>query len=205
MSSQRVKIAGIILAAGLSRRMGRVKSLLPLGRGVLLDWVIENAHQSALASVIVVLGHDAEKIRQRVRFLDSEIIFNPDYQLGQSASLRAGLAAVSDDIDGAMFLLGDQPLVGEKVIDTLIRAFEARPSSLVIPTYRGNRGNPVLVHRSIFRKIESLTGDSGARVLFDSLKDQILEVDVQDPRIHLDVDTIVDYRELKTLVKVPSF
>lgn len=176
--------------------MGTVKSLLPFGEALLLDRVIENAHQSGLASLIVVLGHEADKIRERINFKESQVIFNPDYSMGQSSSLRAGLDVVPDDADGAMFLLGDQPFVGTKIIDGLIRAFEEQPANLIIPTCRGKRGNPVVAHRSIFPMIKGITGDTGARVLFPSLKGQMREVEVSDPGIHLDIDTIEDYRKL---------
>jgi len=191
-----LKIAGIILAAGLSRRMGTVKSLLPFGESLLLDRVVENAHQSELAGLIVVLGHGAEGILKKIDFKDSRVIINPDYRRGHSSSLQAGLDAVPADTDGALFLLGDQPFVGAKTIDKLIRAFQNQPSSLIIPTCQGKRGNPVLVHRCIFKMIQGLTGDTGPRVLFSKLKEEIQEVEVFDPGIHLDVDTIEDYRKL---------
>jgi len=196
MSIPPLKITGIILAAGLSRRMGTVKSLLPFGDTLLLDRVIENAYQSELANLVVVLGYEAEGIREKINFQESQIIINPDYKMGQSSSLRAGLGAVPDDSNGAMFLLGDQPFVGKKIINDLIRAFEERPSNLIIPTCLGKRGNPVLAHRAIFQIIQEITGDTGARVLFHSLKEQIREVEVSDPGIHLDVDTIEDYQQL---------
>ena len=196
MPSAELKIAGIILAAGLSRRMGTVKSLLPLGESLLLDRVVENARQSELESLIVVLGHDAENILKKIDFKDSRVIINPDYRMGHSSSLRAGLDAVSADTDGALFLLGDQPFVGSKTIDRLIRAFQKQPSSLIIPTCQGKRGNPVLAHRRVFKMIQGITGDTGPRVLFSKLKEEIQEVEVYDPGIHLDVDTVEDYRKL---------
>ena len=196
MPSAELKIAGIILAAGLSRRMGTVKSLLPLGEFLLLDRVVENARQSELESLIVVLGHDAENILKKIDFKDSRVIINPDYRMGHSSSLRAGLDAVSADTDGALFLLGDQPFVGSKTIDRLIRAFQKQPSSLIIPTCQGKRGNPVLAHRRVFKMIQGITGDTGPRVLFSKLKEEIQEVEVYDPGIHLDVDTVEDYRKL---------
>lgn len=196
MPSAELKIAGIILAAGLSRRMGTVKSLLPFGESLLLDRVVENARQSELESLIVVLGHDAENILKKIDFKDSRVIINSDYRMGHSSSLRAGLDAVSADIDGALFLLGDQPFVGSKTIDRLIRAFQKQPSSLIIPTCQGKRGNPVLAHRRVFKMIQGITGDTGPRVLFSKLKEEIQEVEVFDPGIHLDVDTVEDYRRL---------
>jgi molybdenum cofactor cytidylyltransferase len=200
MPSAELKIAGIILAAGLSRRMGTVKSLLPLGESLLLDRVVENAHQSELESLIVVLGHDAENILKKIDFKDSRVIINPDYRMGHSSSLRAGLDAVSADTDGALFLLGDQPFVGSKTIDMLIRAFRKQPSSLIIPTCQGKRGNPVLAHRRIFKMIQGITGDTGPRVFFSKLKEEIQEVDVFDPGIYLDIDTVEDYRRLTGLL-----
>lgn len=196
MPSTELKITGIILAAGSSRRMGTVKSLLPWGKSFLLDRVIENAHQSELANLIVVLGFEAESILERINFRDSRVIINPDYSMGQSSSLRVGLGGVPADSDGAMFLLGDQPFIGPRIIDSLIRAFRKQPANLIIPTFQGKRGNPVLTPRSIFELVQEITGDTGARVLFSSLKEQILEVEVFDPGIHLDVDTIEDYRRL---------
>ena len=196
MPSTELKITGIILAAGSSRRMGTVKSLLPWGKSFLLDRVIENAHQSELSSLIVVLGHEAESIREKINFRDSRVIVNPDYSMGQSSSLQVGLGGVPTEADGAMFLLGDQPFVGPKIIDSLIRAFRKQPSNLIIPTFQGKRGNPVVAPRSIFELVRRITGDTGARVLFRSLKEQILEVEVFDSAVHLDVDTPEDYRRL---------
>ncbi len=176
--------------------MGTAKPLLPWGNSFLLDRVIENAHQSELANLIVVLGFEAESILEKITFRDSRVIINPDYSMGQSSSLRAGLGGVPADSDGAMFLLGDQPFVGPKIIDNLIRIFRKQPSKFIIPVFQGKRGNPVVAPRSIFELVRRITGDTGARVLFRSLKEQILEVEVFDPGIHLDVDTIEDYRKL---------
>lgn len=196
MLSAGLKITGIILAAGLSKRMGMVKPLLPWGESFLLDRVIENAYQSELTNLVVVLGHQAESILKKINFKDSKVIVNPDYSMGQSSSLRVGLSVVPTDTDGAMFLLGDQPFVGAKIINCLILAFQKQPSSLIIPTYQGKKGNPVLVHHSIFNMVKKISGDTGARVLFSKLKEQIREVEVFDQGIHFDVDTVEDYQRL---------
>ncbi len=181
--------------------MGVVKSLLPWGDSFLLDRVIENAHKSELDSLIVVLGYEAEAILKKIDFKDAKVIVNPDYGMGHSSSLRVGLEGLPDDTDGAMFLLGDQPFITAKIIDSLIYAFRERPSSLIIPTCQGKRGNPVVVHRSIFNKVKRITGDTGPRVLFHNLKEQIQEVDVSDSGIHLDVDTVEDYHKLSSLLE----
>jgi molybdenum cofactor cytidylyltransferase len=203
MDSGELKIVGIILAAGLSKRMGRVKSLLPWGDSLLLDRVIENAYHSRLSGLVVVLGHEAENIRKRIDFKEAKVIVNSDYRAGQSSSLQAGLGALPVDTDGVMFLLGDQPFIDHKIIDNLICAFQKRQSTLIIPTYQGKRGNPVLMHSSIFDMVERITGDVGARVLFGNLSSQIQEVEVSDPCIFVDIDTIEEYRRLVCLSAAP--
>ncbi len=199
MISGTLKIAGIILAAGSSRRMGRVKALLPWGDSLLLEKVIDSASQSRLDSVMVVLGHEADVIKEKIDFNGVRVTVNSDYETGQSSSLRASLCALDDDTDAAMFLLGDQPFISVQVIDKLIRTFCRHPSGLLIPTHGGKRGNPVLVHKSIFEMIHKITGDTGARALFDSLGGQITEIKVLDPGILLDIDTPADYQKLVPL------
>lgn len=203
MASRELKIIGIILAAGLSRRMGRVKSLLPWGDSLLLEKVIENAYKSRLTSLVVVLGHEAENIRKRIDFKGATVVVNSDYVAGQSSSLRAGLGALPAETDGAMFLLGDQPFVGQKIIDTLICAFEKQQSCLIIPTCQGKRGNPVLAHNSIFEMVQMISGDTGARVLFRSLSRQTQEVEVDDPAILQDIDTLEEYQRYLCLSAHP--
>ncbi|MBW1636761.1 MAG: nucleotidyltransferase family protein [Deltaproteobacteria bacterium] len=201
MSSVKPQIAGIILAAGSSKRMGSVKSLLPWGDGLLLERVIKNASRSDLSSLTVVLGYKAEIILEKISFQTSTVIINPDYRRGHSSSLQAGLNVVPADTDGALFLLGDQPFVTIETINRLIRASGGRSSSLVIPTFCGKRGNPVLVHRSIFPMLQKITGDTGPRVFFDRLREQIKEVDVPDSGIHIDIDTMEEYQRLVRLIK----
>lgn len=203
MGSSELKIVGIILAAGLSKRMGRVKSLLPWGDCLLLDRVIDNAYHSKLAGLVVVLGHEAENIRKRIDFKEAKVIVNSDYGTGQSTSLQAGLGALPVDTDGVMFLLGDQPFIDHKIIDNLICTFQKRQSSLIIPTYQGKRGNPVLIHSSIFDMVKRITGDVGARVLFGNLSSQIQEVEVPESGILVDMDTIEEYQRLVCLSAAP--
>jgi molybdenum cofactor cytidylyltransferase len=199
------KVSGIVLAAGSATRMGKTKQLLPFGKTNILGQVIQNACQSKLHEIIVVLGHEADKIQKTIDLSGIRTVFNKDYQMGQSTSLIAGLEAISSDCDGAIFLLGDQPLVTSAIINRLFQSFEtsksssssnASRSSIVIPYFHGQRGNPVIIARSLFYRIKSLSGDTGPRVLFDEFKDVILKVSISDEAILIDVDTKEDYERL---------
>ena len=189
-------VSGIILAAGQSKRMGQVKQLLPFRGKPLISHVVYNALASQLGEVIVVLGHGAEEIEMTVDFGDAQVVMNDDYQAGQSTSLQTGISAISDRSEAALFILGDQPLVNVGVINRLIEEFERKRMGFLVPTFQGKRGNPVLVGRSLFPHLKSLTGDQGARALFEEYADQIKEIDVGDGCIHVDIDTWDDYLKL---------
>jgi len=204
MADGEAKVAGIVLAAGLSRRMGRTKALLPWGEACMLDRVIVNAAGSKLDPLIVVLGHDAERIREQVDLHRVNVVINHAYAAGQSTSLHAGLDAVGPDVDAALFLLGDQPFITTEIINTLITAFQSRQSCFVIPVYRGTRGNPVLVQRSVFGLLKNISGDRGARCLFDAMNEQIREVEVSSPAVLVDIDTLTEYRALQGLEDIPA-
>lgn len=194
-----IQIAGIILAAGKSSRIGQIKQLLPFGEKTILDRVVENAIRSSLCQVIVVLGHSADQIQQVVDFTRVKVVINKNYEKGQSTSLQTGLAAVADYCDGVMFILGDQPLVDVDVIDALIEGFGQSRAPLVMPTCRGRRGNPVIINRSLFHQLKALTGDVGARVLFEEYAEQIREIEVPNDGINFDVDTWEDYMKLQVM------
>ena len=191
------KLTGVILAAGSSSRIGQVKQLLAFRETTVLGQVIENAVGSLLDEVILVLGHGADEIQKAVRVEGVRVVINEAYALGQSTSLRAGLSAVVTDTDAVMFILGDQPLVGPEVMNALIDGYCRTRAPIVLPTHRGRRGNPAVVDRTLFSRVESLTGDVGARVLFQEYADEIVEIDVDDDSIHFDLDAWEDYEELK--------
>ncbi|MBW2060304.1 MAG: molybdenum cofactor cytidylyltransferase [Deltaproteobacteria bacterium] len=190
-------ISGVILAAGRSTRMGQVKQLLHFRGQTILGRIVENAFKSSLQEIIVVLGHAAQQIQQTVDLHRVKVVVNEHYDLGQSTSIKAGLAEVSDQSAGVMFILGDQPLIEVKVIDALIEGYRQDRAWLVIPTWRGRRGNPVLIARSLFPRLNTLIGDPGARVLFEEYAKQIKEIEVENDSIHFDLDTWHDYTELK--------
>ena len=187
------RVAGIILAAGKSSRMGKMKLLLDVHGKPMLGHVVESALHSALDEVIVVLGSEHERILESIDFKGATVVFNPDFLKGQSTSLKAGIAAVGESCDAALFLLGDLPLVDSGVIDAVLQKHKATRASIVVPVFAGKRGNPVLLARSLFPMVLALEGDIGAREILAAHEDLIETVDVEHDGILFDVDTWEDY------------
>lgn len=192
-------IVGIILAAGESSRMGAVKQTLPFNGKTILQWVIDNAIASSLQRVVVVIGHRVDLIEPMLEGKDITVVINSDYQTGQSSSLKAGLRSLTGETEAVLFLLGDQPLVESETINSILSGYVTSKSPIVLPMFNGKRGNPVLFSRETFSTLESLSGDCGARTLFQEYAGKILEVPVDDPNIHFDLDTEDDYRRLLEL------
>jgi molybdenum cofactor cytidylyltransferase len=180
----------VILAAGLSSRMAPVNKLLrSLGDRPVIQHVVQTALDAGLDPVIVVCGHDREAVRAALAGLPVRIVGNDDYEEGLASSIRAGVAAIAADVDAAVFLLGDMPLVAPRHLRPLLAAFTpAEGHSICIPTYGARRGNPVLWSAQHFPRLLELSGDQGARVLFRDLADHILEVDMPDDAVLVDID-----------------
>lgn len=200
MKSDPAKVAGIILAAGLSSRMGSAKLALPFQGRPILHHVVRAAVASDLDPVIVVLGHNHEQLVKHMPRSGAEIEINSRYREGMSTSLKAGLTRLGDRALGALFLLGDQPLVKIATLNRIVRGFcETKDKThplIVAPRFNHRRGNPVLFHRDLFPELRSLTGDTGGREIIWAFSDRVCLVDVADPGISLDVDTPSDYEAL---------
>ncbi len=190
-------IAGIVLAAGRSSRLGRPKQLLPVLGEPLLRHTIHRALASSLGNVVLVVGHDANAIRDAVAGLPLVVVFNPDAALGQSTSVRAGLAALSPDVDAVVFILGDQPAIDPNVIDALIAEWTESRAPVLAPLYADGIGNPVLFDRRVFPELAALQGDTGARPVVQKFhaSGELQLVPVAGPAPP-DVDTEADYAAL---------
>jgi molybdenum cofactor cytidylyltransferase len=184
-------IACIILAAGQSRRMGTVNKLLASIDGKpMVRWAAEAALASAAAPVFVVLGHEAAKVRAALEDLNVTFVDNPDYAQGIAASVKRGIAALPKNADGAVVCLGDMPRIAPGQIDRLIAAYNpVEGRALVIPTWRGKRGNPVLIGKRFFAEMQTLTGDVGARPLISQYPELTCEVEMEDDAVLVDIDT----------------
>ena len=204
--------AAIILAAGSSSRMGagRHKLLLPLNERPVLAHVIEAALESQARPIVVVLGHQAEQVRiQIARYsTDSAIthVENPDYLQGMSTSMRVGLTYLHSQIDAkiasvdsALIMLGDQPLVTPRILDTLIDTWHTTGKPIVAPLYDGKRGNPTLFATSLFPELLQVVGDEGGRSVVEQHKQELATVELGDAVANYDVDTWEAYQQVVEL------
>ena len=194
------RVAAIILAAGRSTRMGGPNKLLAeIGGKPLVRIAVEEALGSRARPVIVVTGHQREQVEAALKDLDVTLVHNPDFGLGLSTSLKAGIAAVPAEADGAIVCLGDMPQVDASLIDKLIAAFDPERGALVVvPSIEGKRGNPVVWSRRFFSDLAALEGDIGARHLIASYPEAVTEVPLSDRAALVDVDTPDALRALKS-------
>src|SRR3954464_10275436 len=185
------RIAAVILAAGRSTRMGGPNKLLAeIGGRPLVRMAAEQALTSRARPVIVVTGHQRDKVEAALQGLDVRTVHNPNFAEGLSTSVKTGLAAVPETADGAIVCLADMPQVTAPLIDKLVAAFDPERGALVvIPTIEGKRGNPVVWARRFFPELMGLDGDVGARHLIGRYPEAVAEVALTDTAALVDVDT----------------
>jgi len=196
-------IAALVLAAGRSTRMGGSNKLLAeIGGRPLVRIAAEQALVSRAKPVIVVTGHERERVEAALKGLPVRLVHNPDFAQGLGGSLRAGIAAVPAEADGAIVCLGDMPQVDAALIDRLIAAFAPEQGALaVMPTIDGKRGNPVLWSRRFFPDLMAIEGDVGARHLISRYAEAVVEVPVTGKAALVDVDTPEALRGVKAEIE----
>jgi molybdenum cofactor cytidylyltransferase len=185
------RIAAVVLAAGRSTRMGGPNKLLAEIAGrPLLRIVVEEALASRAKPVIVVVGHEHAEVEKALAGLPVQLVHNPDFAQGLGSSLKAGIAAVPVEADGAIVCLGDMPQIDASLIDRLIAAFDPdRGALIVMPTVEGKRGNPVLWSRRFFPDLMAIEGDVGARHFIGRYSEAVVEVPLEGSAALVDVDT----------------
>jgi molybdenum cofactor cytidylyltransferase len=189
-------ISAIVLAAGEARRMGETKQLLPWRGKTVLEHVLDTLLSSSVDEVVLVLGHEAERVLEKVAIREIKVVFNPDYQKGMSTSLRRGFMAMNKDAEGFLVVLADQPAVTPEIIDRLIDSFRrVRPGkNIVAPSFRGRRGHPVLFGRKYREEFGGLTGEVGGREILARHPEDILALEVDTDAVLIDLDTPEDYQ-----------
>ncbi len=182
----------VVLAAGVSSRMGRPKGAVPFEGHPLLERVLDNLRSAGLRSVVVVLGHEAEQVRQAVRFQQEKVVVASDYRSGMSRSLATGLRVVGAGARRVMVVLADQPFLRPSTYAELAQRASQGDGRIFIPTFHGIRGNPVLFDHSLADEATRIEGDVGCRAMFPNHLEEIREVPVDDPGILVDIDTEAD-------------
>ena len=193
-------IAAVVLAAGLSRRMGRPKLLLPVDGRAVVRHAVEAVLAGGVDSAWVVTGPDVEPMAGALAGLEIQIVVNPAPEEGQAGSVRAGIAALPATADTALIALGDQPALAPTIIPALLAARRTSARPIVAPRYRDGQGNPVLFKREIFPELLRLTGDQGARLIIQKDPDRVewVELDLPMPP---DVDTPADYEKIRAKLR----
>lgn len=189
-------ISAILLAAGESRRMGEFKQLLRLGDKSFVEHCVDNLLASRVDEVIIVTGHRELEVRcavggRRVRFAQ-----NTDYQSGMASSIKCGIQAVSENARACVLALVDQPQIGADVINLVIETYERAPTIIVIPTYGGRNGHPILLEVSLKEEILIMDPEQGLRQVVRAHLDQVARVEVSSRAVLEDCDLPEDYERI---------
>jgi molybdenum cofactor cytidylyltransferase len=192
-------IAGLILAAGESSRMGTDKALVRYQGRTFLETILKTLRDAGVERVAVVLGHHPEEIQRAVTLDAAQVVINRAYQRGQTSSLQAGLKALdTSELEAIVLCLVDHPAVSAQVVKQLIATFRKSGAPVVIPTFENQRGHPVLIGRALFQELLDLSPDEGANRVLRKYRDVTQFVETKDRGILLDVDDPDAYRRLGT-------
>jgi len=191
-------VSGLVLAAGASTRVGQPKQLLPLGSTTLLGAVIAHATTAtSLDQVVVVIGAAAARVREHVDFGQATVVENPEFGDGCASSYRTGIAALDPRAEAVAVLLGDQPEVTASVIDTVVAEWRRAPAPVMLASYRGREGHPLLFSRTLFDVLVGLRGDKAAWKIVDQHRSWMRSVPLDHPHPR-DVNTWSEYLSLRS-------
>lgn len=192
-------ICAIVLAAGESRRMGCQKLLLPFAKTTVIAHVVDRLLHSELDGVLVVVGHEGDRISDELSGRRVTIVTNPDYKLGMLSSVRCGLRAIPRQCDKVLVALGDQPAITAELVNQMVRSSSTTEKGILVPVYRGKHGHPILFSTRFRDEILTSFDDSGLRGLLQAHPDDIFELAVSTPTVLSDIDSPDDYRRALAL------
>jgi molybdenum cofactor cytidylyltransferase len=187
--------SAILLAAGQSSRMGAFKPLLPFGNKTVIECCIDYLREGGVETIVVVLGHRSDDLREALENQDVSFAFNPDPTSEMGASIAAGIQQLPESGKATLIALTDHPAVPATVVKTLIAEW-VKGARIVIPMWRHRGGHPVLVDLSFKPELLTLSSSGGLRTLFQNHRGAVLRVEVDSPFIARDMDTWDDYRAL---------
>jgi molybdenum cofactor cytidylyltransferase len=195
-------VAGLVLAAGGSRRLGEPKQLLRYGSETLLDHVLGIARGCGFDQLVVAIGGSSERVRREVDLSGATVVENPEYGSGCSSSIAAGVGAVDPRAEALVLMLGDQPGVSAETVRALI-AGRGEGTRMAVCRYDDGRGHPLAFGREMFGDLRDLRGDKAVWKLMDRLGDEVVEARVNGP-IPRDVDTREDYEAVLAAAGLPA-
>lgn len=190
------KISAIILAAGLSTRMKEFKQLLPYRGKKVIIAIVEELLNANVAEVLVVVGHNADLVREELKKYDVKLIMNPDYKQGMHTSVMAGAENVSDKADAFMIVLGDQPEISSRLVNGLIAFAKQSEKGIIIPSYLNKRGHPVLFRKQYLEHTKNLSPILGLKQIVNENPKDIDYFIAGEDTILFDIDTPEDYQQL---------
>jgi len=192
-------VSAILLGAGESKRMGFDKLTLPWRKKTVFEQCLDTLIKSDVKEVIVVVNSGYKSTSFLLKSSKVKVAINPNFKEGMSSSIREGIKRVDRRSKGILIALGDQPLLKTKTINSLIRVFSLKREGIIIPFFRGEKGNPVIFHRRFERELLGLRGDIGGRSIIEKHLDEVTMVRVRSVGVLRDIDTWKDY---KNLVKI---
>jgi len=187
-------INAIVLAAGKSRRMGKLKPLLRFKDKTFLDQIISALRASDADRITVVLGAGAEMIKNSVDLSGTNIVINKDYKKGQLSSLAAAIKDTPQEMDAILVCLVDNPFITKEVINKIIAKFKETNNPIIVPVFNKQRGHPTLFSRSLFSELVNAPKEQGARYVLYSNAENVLELEISEDTILMGIDTPEDYR-----------
>jgi molybdenum cofactor cytidylyltransferase len=188
-----MRVVGIVLAAGESRRMGQLKALLPFGERTVIEQVLQPLLQADLAAVVVVLGYRAADIAAVIQSLPVQLLHNPHYQHGMTTSIQVALRDITPIPDAYLVALVDQPHLGQELVQQLLATFAHTGKGLVIPTYHGKRGHPLVLAARYRQEILALGPQQGLNLVTRGHPEDTLEMPVDNDDILRDMDYQEEY------------
>lgn len=190
----RERVSAIILAAGGSTRMeGALKQLLPWGEATLVQHTWMVVQRAGFSEALVVVGNRANEVTKALDGTGAHVVFNPDWANGRASSIRVGLDAIRDKSAAALFINADQPFLSTDALDAILDHFAATRAPIIVPTFQGKPGSPVLFTRRYFDELKTLEGDVGGKQLFDQHLAEVSFLAIDDLEAGIDVDTPEQY------------
>jgi molybdenum cofactor cytidylyltransferase len=192
-------IVAVILSAGESSRMGRPKALLPIDGVRFIEKIVTALKATRVGQIVVVLGHNAAELRQKITDLPVDLVINPDYKRGQLTSLVAAIRNIetgkdAERVDGILVHLVDHPYINADLVNLMIERFYETKKLIVVPRYQNRRGHPVIFSRALFGELVAAPLDRGAKAVVHAHRDDTLEIDTNDEGSIIDIDTPEEYR-----------